>query len=554
MSVKLCAIVPSHNHHLVIADVVQDLHNKGLHVFVIDDGSTEPARSVIADLHDLNTGIEVTRLASNRGKGGAVMQGFRMAHAAGYTHAVQVDADGQHDKSALPTLLELAQNHPEALISGQPVYDDSIPLGRKIGRWFTHVWVWVETLSFQISDSMCGYRVYPLAETLKVVEEETVGLRMDFDTEIMVRLFWRGTPTLMTPVKVTYPEDNTSNFDVVADNVRITKMHTRLVLTMLFRILSVLKNRPQKPVRTKKWATLDERGMAWGLKFLATTYKLLGYRVCWWVMQPILLYFFLTGKVQRRASKRFWQKVYKLEGNTATPSLGQLWKHTRSFGRMALDKFAAWMGDIRVEDLIIPHEDEFDHVLSQDKGIVVFASHLGNIEICRALSQKRNNIKITVFAHTKNAKKFNDLLAQYNPEAKLDVVEVSDMGPATAIELQERIDDGQWVVIAGDRTPVEGDKRVSMIPFLGQDAPFSQGPMILASLLKCPVYSMLCLKEGDKFRLLFEKVSDQITLPRKSRNEALEEEMHNYVRLLEQTCRKYPVQWYNFFDFWVEDQ
>ncbi|MDV7341026.1 glycosyltransferase [Terasakiella sp. A23] len=554
MTVKLCAVVPSHNHYLVIEEVVKGLRASSLPVFILDDGSSEPTKSTLAQLHDPNNKIFVTRFDQNRGKGCAVIEAFRIAKAAGYTHAVQVDADGQHDVEALPRLLGLAKDHPEALVSGQPIYDETIPKSRKIARWITHFWVWIETLSFQISDSMCGYRVYPLAESLNVADEETVGQRMDFDTEIMVRLFWRGTPTIMTPVKVTYPENNTSNFDVVADNVRITKMHTRLVFNMLFRLPSVLKNRPKKPKIASKWATIDERGMAWGLKFLATTYKLLGYRVCWVVMQPILFYFFVTGSVQRKASRQYWEKIYAAEGRVEKPGLLQLWSHTRSFGRMALDKFSAWMGDVTESDLIIPNEEELEAVIAQDKGVLVFASHLGNIEICRALSKSRNDVKITVFAHTKHAVKFNELLSAYNPDAAMDVVEVTDMGPSTAIDLQERLDAGEWVVIAGDRTPVDGDKRLSYVPFLGKDAPFSQGPMILAALLKCQVYSMICMKEDDKYRVFFEKLSDQVTLPRKTRKEALDQEIGQYARLLERHCKKYPHQWYNFFDFWAEGQ
>jgi predicted LPLAT superfamily acyltransferase len=122
------------------------------------------------------------------------------------------------------------------------------------------------------------------------------------------------------------------------------------------------------------------------------------------------------------------------------------------------------------------------------------------------------------------------------------------------VDLQERVERGEWVIIAADRTPVEGEKRLSDIVFLGKKAPFSEGPVILASLLKCPVYSMLCMKEGDKYRVLFEKISDQIKLPRKNRKEAIAQEITAYATILERTCLDYPDQWYNFFDFWAEDQ
>jgi len=323
---------------------------------------------------------------------------------------------------------------------------------------------------------------------------------------------------------------------------------------MLCRLPSILHNRPKNTTSQTQWASMDERGMAWGLKFLASTYKTLGYRACWITMQPVLFYFFLSGRVQRQASKRYWEKIYRLRGESVQPRFKQLWSHYQSFGRMALDKLAAWMGDVEVSDLIIENEDEFDQVINRDQGILVIASHLGNIEICRALSKKRSGIKITVFAHTKHAVRFNQLLSSYNPDAAIDVVQVSDMGPATAIELQERLDLGEWIVIAGDRTPVTGENRMSQIDFLGAKAPFSQGPMILASLLKCPVYSMMCLKEDDKFRILFEKLSDRIELPRKTRLASLDQKIASYASVLEQTCKKYPDQWYNFFDFWDETE
>ena len=124
--------------------------------------------------------------------------------------------------------------------------------------------------------------------------EETIGTRMDFDTEIMVRLFWRGVPPVMVPVRVIYPEGNSSNFRMLADNLRISAMHTRLVLTMLFRLPSILRHRPGSGA-SAHWAGLGERGALWGLAFVAACYRLLGRRVCGWVMAPIVLYFFLSG-------------------------------------------------------------------------------------------------------------------------------------------------------------------------------------------------------------------------------------------------------------------
>jgi predicted LPLAT superfamily acyltransferase len=550
VSFRPCAIVPSFNHYQAVADVVAGLRARNLAVFVVDDGSSEPARSALAALHDPENGVVVERLRENQGKGGAVIHGLRKASQNGYSHAVQIDADGQHDLSDLPGLIGLAEKHPNALISGKPVYDETIPLARKAGRWLTHVWVWIETLSFRISDSMCGYRVYPLGPTLAVIESEKVGRRMDFDPEIMVRLFWRGVPTIVSPVHVTYPENNTSNFHVLNDNWLITRMHTRLVCTMLSRLRSILRNRPESSGQPVHWASLEERGMDWGLRFLAFSYRLLGRRVCFWILQPVLLYFFLTGTRHRKASENYWRRLYSATQSRETPSRRRVFTHFRAFGEMALDKFSAWMGDITLDDLILPEDGEIERVTQSGKGILVIVSHLGNIEVSRALSKQMDAVKITVFAHTEHAVKFNRLLSSYNPEAAIDVVQVSEMGPSTAIDLEARIDRGEWVVIAGDRIPVTGQKRLSDIKFLGDTAPFSQGSIILASLLKCPVYMMLCVKEGQKYRVLFQKLANKVELPRRSREEAIDLYLQNYVSWLEMNCKSYPDQWFNFFEFW----
>ncbi|MCR9212225.1 MAG: glycosyltransferase family 2 protein [Proteobacteria bacterium] len=550
MSISLCAIVPSHNHHKHIRPVIDALRKENLGIYIIDDGSDETTRQALLDLHNPSEDIIVHRHEQNRGKGFAVIKGFKLAFSDGYSHALQIDADGQHDLTQLPELLKAATHNPSALISGEPIYDETIPTSRKIARWITHVWVWIETLSTGISDSMCGYRVYPLVSALEVVHEETVGQFMDFDTEIMVRMSWRGAPIQMIPIKVTYPSDNISNFQLLADNWRITKMHTRLVFAMLVRLPQVYRNRPRRRPDAKHWADLNERGVSWGVKAVFGTYKLLGRNACWILLQPILLYFFVTGRHQRTASFQYWNRIWTETGKAGKPGYLIVWRHYRSFGRMALEKLAAWLGDIGVEELVADNLDELDSVASGDKGVIVFSSHLGNIEVSRALARKRGANRVTVFAHTRNAMRFNRILAKYNPLSAIDIMEVEDITPATIIELQDRLDRGDWIVIAGDRIPITGEKRLTEVKFLGDQAPFSQGPVLIASLLKCPVYVMNCVREEKGFRVFFEKIAEEITLPRRGRDEAIQGFVTQYARILEDLCKKYPDQWYNLYDFW----
>jgi predicted LPLAT superfamily acyltransferase len=545
MTFSPCAVIPSHNHWRALPAVVERLRAEGLPVFIVDDGSDAAAAEAIAALS--GEGVSVTRLPVNRGKGVAVGEGFRLAQAAGFTHAVQVDADGQHDLDALPRLLAEASAQPHALVSGAPVYDSTIPLGRKIGRWITHLWVFVETLSLRISDSMCGFRVYPLAESLALFDEGRVGERMDFDTDIMVRLFWRGVAPVMVPVRVTYPPGNTSNFDMLWDNVRITRMHTRLVIAMLLHLPAILRNRPPSPAGASHWAGLAERGALWGLRFVAAAYRLLGRRGCMVVMAPIVLYFYASGDEQRRASREFLGRALRRQ-----PGRLENFRHFMNFAGRALDAFAGWSGAIPRDALSIANPEALARAAADPRGALLVVSHHGNAELSRALMEPALRQRLTVLVHTRHAENYNRLLAEFSGEAAARLIQVTEIGPDTAILLRDCIERGEWVAIAGDRVPVSSSGRVVRAPFLGEAAAFSAGPWLLASLLECPVMLLFCRRHGEgRWRLSLEPFAEQVTLPRNRRQQALAEHVAAYASRLERECREAPMQWYNFFDFWA---
>mgnify|MGYP001552505886 CR=1 FL=1 len=243
-AINPCIVVPFYNHEHAIAATVAALRPLGLCCWLVDDGSAAQCAPVLDALAASDAAwLQLIRYQPNQGKGHAVMIGCAAAYAAGHTHAVQVDADGQHDAADIPKLLALAAGNPQALVTGVPVYDASVPRGRLYGRYITHFWVWLHTWSLQIQDSMCGFRVYPLRESLALWNSERIGQRMDFDTDIMVRLWWRGTPVLSLPTRVTYPTDGVSHFHMLRDNLRISWMHTRLFCGMLLRLPRLLRRR-----------------------------------------------------------------------------------------------------------------------------------------------------------------------------------------------------------------------------------------------------------------------------------------------------------------------
>ncbi len=564
---RLCVIIPSRNHWHVVPTLVGELRALDLPVFIVDDGSEEPARSALAALHDPASGVAVHRLDKNQGKGAAVRHGFRLALARGFTHGVQLDADGQHDLAAIPSLIAHALAHPDALITGVPIYDQSIPRARAIGRWITHAWVWVETLSLHIQDSMCGFRVYPLNAVASLLESgETIGSRMDFDTEIMVRLVWRGTPVIQVPVRVTYPPGNTSNFRMLGDNCRISLMHTRLVFGMLVRIPRILRNTPLAANQhgtedrgdrvgaftlPSHWARLAERGLYGGLRAALAAYRLLGRRGCLGVASLAALYFYCTGKTQRRASADFLRRALPQSNQKGPPKVFDGCRHFFSFAGRCVDTLAAWAGGLGPNAVKVVSPDALHRAMCDGRGALFIVSHHGNMDVARAVLDEATRRRLVVLMHTVHSRNFNRVLEQVNPQAAVNRLEVSEITPDTAIHLRGLIEAGSWIVIAGDRVPLSGQARATRVPFFGEEAPFPIGPYILASLLECPVYLMFCRRARDGYELRVEAFADCIVLPRAGRSAAIREWVTRFAARLEAHAVADPYQWYNFFDFWA---
>jgi glycosyltransferase involved in cell wall biosynthesis len=237
---SVCVVVPVYNHAQAITGTLAGLRNHAVPVLLVDDGSEPECAAVCDRIADSDRDVRVLRLPQNQGKGAA---GLAFAAAAGYSHVLQIDADGQHDSTDIPRFIAAARAEPFALICGDPVFDSSIPRHRLYLRYLTHAMVWINTLSFDIHDSMCGLRVYPLAKVLPVIESEHPGRRMDFDIEILVRLHWSGVEMRWLPTRVGYPRDGISHFRLVRDNGLITLMHTQLFLGMLLRAPRLIARR-----------------------------------------------------------------------------------------------------------------------------------------------------------------------------------------------------------------------------------------------------------------------------------------------------------------------
>lgn len=298
------------------------------------------------------------------------------------------------------------------------------------------------------------------------------------------------------------------------------------------------------------WASIVEGGMVMGMHTMYFIHRCLGrwpFRI---FMLPVMGYYFLVRGIARRSSLEYLRRI-----EDSTRGITLYWisfRHFLAFGECILDKALAWSGQLPLSNLKINGLDALKKQLATGQGAMLLVSHLGNMEISRALARLEPDIKLTVLVHTKHARLFNKFLRTLNQESQADLIQVTEISAATAIMLAERLKRGELIVIAADRVPVSGDPRVVFTPFLGREAPFPIGPFVLASLLKCPVFLLFSLKLADGYHLSFEYFTGSLHLPRSTRDAALRETAARFAQRLEHYCRMAPLQWFNFFPFWSQ--
>jgi glycosyltransferase involved in cell wall biosynthesis len=231
---KVCVIVPVYNHKTAIVKVVEQLKPKGLFCILVNDGSSDECSQVLQRMADQQSDwLMLYERENNGGKGAAVIDGFKVAIAKGFSHAIQIDADGQHKLDDISSFVNASEQYPERLIIGKPRFDTSVPKKRLYGRQFTNLWIWINTLSFSIADGMCGFRCYPLNAVNELLKLVRLGQGMDFDIDIVVRLYWQGLDIVNISTDVQYPVDGISHFKMLQDNLLISGKHAQLFFGML---------------------------------------------------------------------------------------------------------------------------------------------------------------------------------------------------------------------------------------------------------------------------------------------------------------------------------
>jgi predicted LPLAT superfamily acyltransferase len=300
------------------------------------------------------------------------------------------------------------------------------------------------------------------------------------------------------------------------------------------------------------WAAHQERGSFWLMKFTAWGVKVLGRRVLSPILHGIVLYFFIFGRQARHSAWQYQQRLADWSGQPALrPTHRRVFGQFMAFADAMLDKLDVWNGKLRLEQIEIVDPALLRAQLRGGRGQMLVGAHLGNLEVCRALAELGEKVTMNVLVHTKHAERFNRLLGEAGA-SNLRLIQVSELDPAIMLQLSQRLENGEWLAIAGDRLPLQGERN-TRVDFLGHPAAFPQGPWLLAGLLKCPVNLMLCLKQHGRYRVILEPFAEAITWRRSDREQVIATWAARYAERLGQYCLQAPLQWFNFYPFWKTD-
>lgn len=567
---KFAFLVPFYNHPQNIKALITALKTYELPVVVVDDGSDEASKQILAEL-ERTEGILLLTRAQNGGKGIAMKDGFKFASERGFSHVLQIDADFQHDAALIGEFLRQSEAHPQSIVCANPIYGDDAPKSRVHGRKITNFWVAINTLSLGIKDAMCGFRVYPL-EQLKKAAAKSKTSRMEFDIEILVNAARQGVDMRWIDTCVRYEKGGISHFKMLRDNALISLMHAKcffslpkFMLDKIWRTCGLnlsksanFKNgandaqnlkKPQENSEQNLWWKKQERGGAFFLRPSLFLVQILPEFALKLIVKIVVWFYYIFSKNERENIAEFRRNLSKFAGSQTLKGTS-VFSHFEAFGDAICDKFRVWKGKIKDSELeIIDLGRIKSELIGAEKGQILLTAHLGNIEICKALGARVDGFRMVILAYDKNSREFNEVLKRISQnDGSVRMMLVNELDVAAMLELKNIVESGEHIGIMGDRTPIGGDK-AARVKFLGKEANFNYGPYLIAGILGVKISSLWCQKIEGKFRIELVPLASTVKLGR-DKAAAVREYLQIYVRELENRCKQTPAQWFNFFDFW----
>ena len=549
--------IPTFNNRDAIAGVIDAVIEAApdLPLFVVDDGSTDGTGDVAAAALAAHAGRPsaperaVLRHRKNRGKGAALDTALRRAFHAGCSHLVTLDGDGQHHGGDVRTLRAALVEHPGAIIVGsRNLSDANVESISRFGRNFSNFWLRVLS-GARLADSQSGMRAYPTAPVL------SLGLRArryDWEVEVLTLGARAGIPLRSVPVRVHYPPpaERVSHFDKLWDNARISWINTRILCATPLWILGwpARFDRGAPPSNiVRPWTGRSLGGRAGHAAFYWIL-RLFGRRPAYAMLYPVCLYYILAHRRRTRATLPLLDRVVGPTGPVGR--FVRTFRVTLAFARTILDRMIIHaLGPSGVE-FESEGREYIENIISNGRGVILLSAHVGSNAIAGLIlsSGRVEGYEVNLVMLDADAEAVKRVYERVGAKDRMPKIIAINKGQFPALRILEALRKGEVVAIEADR-PV--DEHWAWADFLGTPAPFPTGPYAIAAAAKVPVVATFAFAEGPgRYRFTAEPPRE-IVLPRPGRDDALREHAAWFAAHLETHARRYPYQWYNFYDFWT---
>jgi len=531
-----CVLVPVYNNAKTVGDVVRAVHEQSVDVLVVDDGSTDGSGREAGA-----AGAEVIAHRRNGGKGKALRTGFKELRSRGYTHAIVVDADGQHDPRDIPAMMRASIRSPEAVVVGvRDMSGEHVPeasrFGRRISNWFVKLETGIDPV-----DTQSGYRVYPLHRVALV--RYNMGSRYDFEWYILVKLLWGGAPLRTVDIRCYYPpsDERVSHFHWWHDNAWMCWINCRLLFLRYLWPLRIV--RPVHGMATADPLGGQRRGSRYATEWMYRAAGAFGSRFSRWILIPVVTFYFLTSPIARRASVDLQRRIFGPRGFWS--ELRFAWRQLFAFGAAMLDRAVLKTRGPSSFQYQHTGREFIEEALAGGRGALLLGAHLGNLELA-AMVLSGEEVRIHQVVYQREHEGVHRFLtekgAAFSPTIRLAE------GAFGSLQVLNALKHGDAVAMKGDRA---ANRRFVRVRFLDSWVPFPTLPFEIASIANSPIVPVFCLWQGgDKYRFdAFEPIAVQ--LPRgPERAQVLQNLVQGWADLLEQQLRNNPEQWFNFYSQW----
>jgi len=306
------------------------------------------------------------------------------------------------------------------------------------------------------------------------------------------------------------------------------------------------------PTAGHNWASAKERGSHFALAFLVWGIRRIGRAPLRLLLAPIATYYCLFAPGARRASQAYLARIDRAQGGAGEyPGLRAAYGHLYSFAEAILDRLTLWAGTPDRFEAVLHGREHMEHYVESGRSAFLVGAHLGSFDVLRVIAREAN-IPVNVLMYTENAQRINEAFEALDPDCNVRVIDIGRTSTRTAFEIRRCVKRGEFVAVLADRVQPGGRNRIAYASFLGDLAPFPEGPFLLPMVLGLPVVLTVALKTGPRsYEIFLDTLAEGDPVPAQERAKVLRERVQGFAARLEHYCKRAPLQWFNFYDFWA---